>query len=106
MDNIIYRGINNVILSNGENSIDIGCLYGFEDYSNEIIVVSGESIDSLNRGWVGDLLYQTHGGIDAKTGDRVNHVSYRGFKDVLLARINVSSEVDEPIKWTYTFLKD
>ena len=106
MDNIVYRGISEVRLTNEKDNIKIGCLYSFEDYSNEIIVTSGESIDSLKRGWVGDMVYKTCMGIDVKTGKNINGVSYRGFKDVLLARINVTSEMDAALKWTYTFLKD
>ena len=106
MDNILYRGIDQVLLTNETDNLKIGCLYGFEDYCNEIIITSGESIDSLKRGWVGDMVYKTYRGVDSKTGSNVNGVSYRGFKDVLLARINVVSSVDEALKWTYTFLKD
>lgn len=105
MNDCIYNKISATV-KNGNNNTkyDFDYVISFEEYDHEIVIESAVQIDSLIRGYVGDLFYHANGFEFNDNKKKVTTVTC--FKDVLLARITVSAQSGCPIVWKYNFLKD
>ena len=104
MNDYIYEKMNCVTVKNDNSKYEFNCVTSFDEYDHEIVVTSNVQIDCLKRGYIGDLFYHTKGHSVQDARKEVTTVT--GFKEVLLARITVSSSPGYPIEWKYTFLKD
>lgn len=104
MNNYIYDKINSVIVKNSNNEYEFKNISSFDEYDHEIVVESAMKIDGLDRGFIGDLIYSARGFASKDINAEVT-TTYC-YKDVLLARITITSQPGCPIVWKYNFLKD
>ena len=74
------------------------------DSDDYIEIVSQIYNPSLNRGWVGELIFKGHGSDYAN--DIEQPVTHQ-ISNALLQNVQIwSVEMDEPITWKYRFLKN
>ena len=80
----------------------------YDTYSDEIVLKSNIRETDLKRGWVGDMICYVPAGIDLATGKVVDGTDRRNvYHNVLLRSVEIdSAELQEPVTWVYTFLKD
>lgn len=77
----------------------------FAETMDEIEVTTQVYNDVLQRGWVGDLSFQTYKTLEIVNGDAVEPVR-DSYKDVLLASVRVwGANPEDGVVWKYKFLK-
>ena len=83
-------------------------IHSYDTYSDEIVLKSNIRETDLKRGWVGDMFCYVPAGMDLATGKVVDGTDRRNvYHNVLLRSIESdSAELQEPVTWVYTFLKD
>lgn len=96
MNHYIYDEYQCVALTD-KNDMYTVVISSFDEYTDEIIVETNFPIEYIKRGWIGDLAYYL-------SKDKANKCA--GFRDVLLARVTVSSNAGCDPFWKYTFLKN
>lgn len=107
MDNsIVYDKVRKVCFQKDNMSAELNYIEEFEDYCDQITIKSVVKIDSVYRGWLGDITYWADDGVDVKDYDKVNLTSDPCcVKDALCARVNVMNDSEAPVRWEYVFLK-
>ena len=102
---IAYKHIGDVIFTSQNTSIALKRIISFNESDFEIEIETYLPANELQRGWVGDMYYETMCGINVETCDNVDSVYKKTIKDVLLARVNSHKDSDDCVTFTYTFLK-
>ena len=105
---VAYKGTPLIILRN-EAGEEINLLiHSYDTYSDEIVLKSNIRETDLKRGWVGDMICYIPAGMDLATGKVVDGTDRRNvYNNVLLRSVEIdSAELQEPVTWVYTFLKD
>lgn len=101
----IYEYIEHIIFTNSNTSVDLNHVISFHESDLEIEIETYLPADELQRGWVGDMYYETNRGLNIETCEKVNNVYKKCIKDVLLARVNSHKDGSEAVIFTYIFLK-
>ena len=105
---VVDKGTPLIILRN-EAGEEINLLiHSYDKYSNEIVLTSNIRETDLKRGWVGDMICYVPTGMDLETGKVVDGTDRRNvYRNVLLRSVEIdSAELQEPVTWVYTFIKD
>lgn len=105
---VVDKGTPLIILRN-EAGEEINLLiHSYDTYSDEIVLKSNIRETDLKRGWVGDMICYVPAGMDLATGRVVDGTDRRNvYHNVLLRSVEIdSAELQEPVTWVYTFLKD
>lgn len=77
----------------------------FLETMDEIEITTPVYNDALQRGWIGDLSFQTYKTLEIVSGDDVNPVR-DSHRDVLLASVRIwSADPESGVTWKYRFLK-
>lgn len=101
----IYEHINNITFLNSNTSVCFDNIISFHDSDLDIEIETYFSDNRLQRGWVGDIYYETTCGRNVMTYDNVDITYKKCIKDALLARVNSSKNDSEGVIFTYMFLK-
>ncbi len=102
---IAYKRIGDIIFTNSSTNIAFKRIISFHESDFEVEIETYLPANELQRGWVGDMYYETICGINVETCDNVNSVYKKTIKDVLLARVNSHEDGNDCVTFTYTFLK-
>ena len=107
MNSTIYEKIGRVDFQRDNIDTRFDYVNEFEDNDDEIVIRSYFQIDSVYRGWLGNITYWASIGTDAKSFERVDLMTGEPccVKDVLCVRVNVTLHEGEPVMWEYVFLK-
>ena len=83
-------------------------IHSYDTYSDEIVLKSNIRETDLKRGWVGDMICYVPAGMDIQTGKAVEGTDMREvYHNILLSSVKIdSAELQEPVTWVYTFIKD
>lgn len=83
-------------------------IHSYDTYSDEIVLKSNIRETDLKRGWVGDMICYVPAGMNLATGKVVDGTDRRNvYHNVLLRSVEIdSAELQGPVTWVYTFLKD
>lgn len=105
MNDIVYRRIGKVVFDNGTEQSESNWIHEFEDYEDSIVIKTDVKIDSIRRGWVGNITYFATDGFAINSFEDGKRISMpHCVNDVLLVRCGAASS-DNAVEWTYTFLK-
>ncbi len=78
----------------------------YYELGDEINIKTSFREEEINRGWIGDLSYQTACGYGTGGKEVDNTEITDTYTDVLLASISIyEAEFNAPIIWEYKFLK-
>ncbi len=103
---LVYQCINRVVLKNKDGELFLNCPRAFEENIDEILVRTQIVNTDLERGWIGDLTYETTPGVEADDPTVSHGIEWNTFHDVLLANVRVwESDMEGCITWEYKFLK-
>lgn len=106
MNSVVYGGIGRVHFKKDNIGAGFNYIKSFEDSCNTITITTEIEIDFIERGWLGDITYWAFNGCDLNDYEKRDLTSEpRCIKDALCIRVDVKSEPDNPVEWTYTFLK-
>ena len=108
MNDIVYSRIGKVIFSNECGKIDLSYIKEFEDYDDSIVITTEVEIDSLRRGWLGDITYFATNGFRTSSyelnEDRNRIGAPHHVNNVLLIRQGATSG-DGVVEWTQQILQ-
>ena len=104
MSEQIYTTISLIELRTCDGEHKFNCIMNVDEYDHEIVVESASHVNGIGRGTVGDLFCYVKGSelVDSTKDATVTTC----LRNVLLARVTISSPPNMPIIWKYTFLKD
>lgn len=106
MNSTAYERIGRVHFQNNNIGAGFNYISEFEDSYDTIRIETQIQIDFVERGWLGDITYWATNGFDTKDCNSDDITSEPiCVKDVLCVRVEVKSESDSAVTWTYTFLK-
>ena len=95
-----------IILKNDKDEFEL-YIADIDESEHEIEVCSEFIHPELQRGWVGDLIYNCHRGYEVSEAAEVKNVQLACRKNVLLRDVQCySANIGEPTVWRYVFLKD
>ena len=106
MNCTIYERISRVYFQKDNIGAGANYIREFEDFCDTIKITTEVELDFIERGWLGDITYWASSGWDLNDYEKRDLTSEpRCIKDALCIRVEVRSEQDSPVEWTYTFLK-
>ncbi len=101
---IIYRKVAKVTFKDEDREFELP-VDSFIEYDDDVRITSPFRDTFLKRGWVGDLTYETDGGIDLKD-DCSAYAIKETLNNVLLKSVLLTHlDIDSPCSWEYVFLK-
>lgn len=100
---IIYRQVKKITLRDKDREFELP-IVSFTEYDDDIRLTSSIRETLLQRGWVGDLTYETDDGIDIRENFD-GHKTEETLHNVLLKNVLLSSGREIPCDWEYVFLK-
>lgn len=106
MNSTGYERIGRVLFHKDNIGAGFNYISAFEDSYDTIRIETPIQIDFVERGWLGDITYWATSGFDVndyETHDLTSEPTC--VKDALCVRVEVKSESDSAVTWTYTFLK-
>lgn len=93
-----------VVCCGETGQFEIPCL-DYEENYDEIKIRTQVYNTEIQRGWIGNLLYQTQNNKSLETCGNVDEIASCCYINVLLAKVNIWSS-DDVVTWQYTFLKE
>lgn len=106
MNSTCYKRIDRVYFHKDNVGAGFNYVREFEDSYDTITITTYAEIDFVHRGWLGDITYWATNGVDIKNYEVTDLTSECiQVKDALCVRVEVISKPDDPVEWTYTFLK-
>ena len=100
---IIYRQVKKITLKDQDREFELP-IESFTEYDDDIRLTSPIRETLLQRGWVGDLTYETDDGIDIRENFD-GHQTEETFHNVLLKNVLLSVRRESTCDWEYVFLK-
>jgi hypothetical protein len=100
---IIYRHVNKITLRDQDREFELP-IESFTEYDDDIRITSSIRETFLQRGWVGDLTYETDDGIDIRE-DCDAHKTEETFHNVLLKNVLLTVDRHSACNWEYIILK-
>lgn len=101
----VYDTVKIILKDKADNELDFK-IVDFYELDEEIRIVTTVRNEDVQRGWIGDLIYETKRGIELNSLDEIDKPITQIFNDVLLARITLQeARFQEACMWQYVFLK-
>lgn len=100
---IIYRQVKKITFEDQDRKFELP-IESFTEYDDDIRITSPIRETLLQRGWVGDLTYETDDGIDIRE-DCDAHKTEETFHNVLLKNVLLTVDRHSACNWEYVFLK-
>lgn len=102
---IIYRSVEKVTLKDKDGKEFELPVESFCEYDDDIRITTPFRRSDVQRGWVGDLTYETTEGIELQNCEKVSSIK-ETLNNVLLKNILLTvSNHESPCDWEYIFLK-